>query len=119
MAQIRIMHKAAVLETSLSYDDIKKAAAIVPGSLELADDKGNVFFRVAAGTHNHVSEFGICFDKETKISMLIEDNGNVTKEKAEEMFGVVLLRLTKVEKQVVKALKETSADLKDLISFVE
>ena len=119
MAKVQVMHKAVMLSSDLTIEEIKKAEAIIPEALQIVDRHDNVIFAVATGNCEGMSTYGVVFNKENKISVLIDEQAALTADKVEEYFGSILLRLTRVEDQVKAHLADIKADLKDMISFVK
>lgn len=117
MANIKVMHKAAVISTDLTVKEIKKLEALNPDCLAIKDAEGNVMFNIATSTRESVSKYGIVFANDSKISVLI-DAVKVDRDVIEELFGAVLLQLSEIEKKAFDYLEEVATDLDDLIEIV-
>lgn len=117
MANIKVMHKAAVISTDLTIKEIKKLEALNPDCLAIKDAEGNVRFNIATSNMESISKYGIVFANDSRISVLI-DAAKVNREVVEELFGAVLLQLSEIEKKSFDYLEEISTDLDDLIEIV-
>lgn len=117
MANIKVMHKAAVISTDLTVKEIKKLEALNPDCLAIKDAEGNVMFNIATSTRESVSKYGIVFANDSKISVLV-DAVKVDRDVIEELFGAVLLQLSEIEKKAFDYLEEVATDLDDLIEIV-
>ena len=117
MAHIKTVHKAAVISTELSVKNIKKLEAINPDSLEIKNDKGETLFKVASGSHESISKFGVVFAEDSKISVLVDTEKKLDRETVSELFGAILLQLSRVEEQANAALESIGADLDTLIEI--
>lgn len=118
MANIKVMHKAAVISTDLSIKEIKKLEALNPDCLAIKDAEGNVIFNIATSNRESISKYGIVFANDSKISVLIEAP-KVNKDVIEELFGAILLRLSKIETQAFDYLEDVDSDLDTLIEIVD
>lgn len=117
MANLKAVHKAAIISTDLSVKDIKKLEAIEPDALTIVNDKDEVIFQVATGKHESMSKYGIVFANDSRISVLVDTDKALDQETLEETFGAILLQLSRVEAQAAEALAELTIDLKDLIKI--
>lgn len=117
MANIKVMHKAAVISTDLTVKEIKKLEALNPDCLAIKDAEGNVMFNIATSTKECVSKYGIVFANDSKISVLV-DAVKVDRDVIEDLFGAILLQLSEVEKKAFDYLEEVATDLDDLIEIV-
>ena len=116
MANIKVMHKAAVISTDLTIKEIKKLEALNPDCLAIKDAEGNVRFNIATSSKESISRFGIVFNNDSRISVLIDAN-KINRDVVEELFGAVLLQLSEIEKKAVAYLDSVSVDLDDLIEI--
>lgn len=117
MAHIKTVHKAAVISTDLSVQNIKKLEAINPDALEIKTERGDVLFKVATGTHESISKYGVVFANDSKISVLVSSEEKLDRERVSEIFGSTILQLSRVEEQANAALTSISADLDSLITI--
>lgn|SRR5574344_460366 len=117
MAHIKTVHKAAVISTDLSVKNIKKLEAINPDSLEIKNDNGETLFKVATGSEESISKFGIVFANDSKISVVVNTEERLDRETVSEIFGATLLQLSRVEEQANAALENIGADLDTLIEI--
>lgn len=119
MAKIKVMHKAAVIETELTVKEIKRVEALAPNALSVRDEDKNVIFAVGTGSKESISKNGIVFAHDSKISVLIDTDKKVTRDLVETKFGSILLQLSKVEEQVDAVLEGFDTDLDSLIEITE
>ena len=117
MAHIKTVHKAAVISTELSVKNIKKLEAINPDALEIRTEKGDVLFKVATGSVESISKYGIVFADDSKISVLTNSDKALDRDTVAESFGAMLLQLSRVEEQANAALESIGADLDSLIEI--
>ena len=117
MAHIKTVHKAAVISTDLSVKNIKKLEAINPDSLEIKNDNGETLFKVATGSEESISKFGIVFANDSKISVVVNTEERLDRETVSEIFGATLLQLSRIEEQANAALENIGADLDTLIEI--
>ena len=118
MANIKVMHKAAVISTDLTIKEIKKLEALNPDCLAIKDAEGNVRFNIATSNNESISKYGIVFANDSRISVLI-DAARVNRDVVEELFGAVLLQLSEIEKKAMTYLDEITTDLDDLIEITD
>lgn len=118
MANIKVMHKAAVISTDLTVKEIKKLEALNPDCLAIKDANGDVRFNIATGTMEAVSKYGIVFANDSKITVLI-DAAKVNRDVIEELFGAILLQLSEIERNAIEYLDNITVDLSDLIEIEE
>lgn len=116
MANIKVMHKAAVISTDLTVKEIKKLEALKPECLSIKDAEGNVRFSICTANHESISRYGIAFANDSKVSILI-DAPKVNRDIVEDLFGALLLQLSEIEQKAYEALDEVSTDLEDLIEI--
>lgn len=116
MANIKVIHKAAVISTDLTVKKIKKLEAIAPDCLTIKNEKGEILFSIGTGKQESISKYGIVFANDSKISVLI-DATKVNRDLVEELFGAALLQLSTIEAQSAKALKHLGTSLEDLIQI--
>lgn len=116
MANIKVMHKAAVISTDLTIKEIKKLEAINPDCLTIKNDNGDVLFSIATSNRESISKYGIVFANDSKISVLI-DAARVNRDVVEELFGATVLQLSTIENQAMSALEELDTDLATLIEI--
>lgn len=116
MANIKVMHKAAVISTDLTIKEIKKLEAINPDCLTIKNDNGDVLFSIATSNRESISKYGIVFANDSKISVLI-DAAKVNRDVVEELFGATVLQLSTIENQAMMALEELDTDLATLIEI--
>ena len=116
MANIKVMHKAAVISTDLTIKEIKKLEAINPDCLTIKNDNGDVLFSIATSNRESISRYGIVFANDSKISVLI-DAARVNRDVVEELFGATVLQLSTIENQAISALEELDTDLATLIEI--
>lgn len=116
MANIKVMHKAAVISTDLTIKEIKKLEAINPDCLTIKNDNGDVLFSIATSNRESISRYGIVFANDSKISVLI-DAARVNRDVVEELFGATVLQLSTIENQAMSALEELDTDLATLIEI--
>lgn len=119
MANLKTVHKAAVISTELSVKDIKKLEAIAPDALEVKTESGDVLFKIATGNTESISKYGIVFTNDSKISVLVDSDKKLDKDVVTEIFGTTLLQLSKVEAQANSALENIATNLDDLIEIGE
>lgn len=117
MAHIKTAHKAAIISTDLSVKDIKKLEAINPDSLEIKTDKGETLFKVATGNNESISKFGVVFANDSKISTLVDSAKALDRDTVSEIFGAIVLQLSRVEEQAKAALESIGTDLDNLIEI--
>jgi GTPase SAR1 family protein len=117
MAHIKTVHKAAIISTDLSVKNIKKLEAINPDALEIKNDKGETLFKVATGSEEFISKYGIVFANDSKISVIVNTKEKLDRETVSEIFGATLLQLSRVEEQANAALESIGADLDSLIEI--
>lgn len=118
MANIKVMHKAAVISTDLTVKEIKKLEALNPDCLAIKDANGDVIFNIGTASQESISKYGIVFSNDSKISVLI-GAPRVNRDVVEELFGATLLRLSEIEQKAVEYLDSISVDLDDLITIDE
>lgn len=116
MANIKVMHKAAVISTDLTIKEIKKLEAINPDCLTIKNDNGDILFSIATSNRESISRYGIVFANDSKISVLI-DAAKVNRDVVEELFGATVLQLSTIENQAIDALEELDTDLATLIEI--
>lgn len=117
MAKIKTVHKAAVISTDLSVKEIKRLEAINPDSLEIKNDKGETLFKIATGQAESLSKYGIVFANDSKISVAVDTNKALDRETVSEIFGAMLLQLSRVEEKATEALASIGSDLDSLIEI--
>ena len=119
MAQAKILGRAVVVESTLSYDDIKLAQSIVPSSLKIIDEKTNeVLFVVTPGKEEAINENGAVFSQDNFITMLVPGSKPITKQIVRDLLGNALIKLSTVEKQVAKELPKFEKELDKSITVV-
>jgi len=118
MANIKVMHKAAVISTDLTVKEIKKLEAIKPECLTIKDAEGNIRFSIGTANHESISKYGIAFANDSKVSILI-DAPKVNRDLVEELFGALLLQLSEIEQNAYDVLDEVAVDLEDLIEIAD
>ena len=117
MANLKAVHKAAIISTDLSVKDIKKLEAIEPDALTIVNDKDEVIFAIGTGSKESISKNGIVFDDDSRVSVLVDTKKPLDQETLEEAFGAILLQLSRVEAQAAEALSQLTVNLKDLIKI--
>lgn len=118
MANIKVMHKAATISTDLTIKEIKKLEALNPDCLTIKNADGDVIFSIATGEREALSKFGIVFANDSKVSVLV-DAKKVNRDIVENLFGAILLQLSKIEIQANAALDELVTDLDELINIID
>lgn len=120
MARIIIAGDAIVIESSQKLADIKALEAHRPKALVLCDDDGKTeLFRVGTTSgQGTIGKYGASFGGESRdgngkatITMTIPSGVADAKKYAEDMIGVAIIHLNKVEEQFAGALESVNQDI--------
>ena len=104
MAKLKVVDKAVVISTSISFEMLKQLEAIAPELLTIKDKDGNTLFMVGTNGKATINKNGAVFSGSNKITMLMTDLENpdakLRKKNVKEIFGACLLQLNRIEQQV-------------------
>lgn len=118
MAKIHVVGNALVIKSGCKLEDIKTLEKYNPKALALYDEEGKVTFKVGTTTaQGSINQYGASFrdasmDDEKKATITLAIPAGITNaaEYAEEVVGVAILNLNKVEEGVGEAIAEVAAE---------
>lgn len=119
MAKIKVAGNALVVESSKKFDEIKLLEKYRPNALVLFEEDGKTEkFRVGTTKgEGSIGKYGASFGGAAKdnsgkavITMMMPEGVTDAKEYAEDVIGVAIILLNKVEEQFASALEEVNAE---------
>lgn len=129
MAKVTIVGNAAVVTSTLKYEDIKTVAKYRPAELTLKggeDGKEPVFAIAAKDGNGNINAFGACFgaatrdeDKFAQITLVVDANGDTdVKELIADQLGGALVNLAKLEEKLPAVIVEINAEKASVLECI-
>lgn len=118
-ASAKVTGGACVIISEMKLEDVEKLEKYAPEALTLFDNEGEIEFVVDTSSGaGSLSAWGATFGKHTtadgKATITLSYEGNDPAKYIEDMYGVGLYKLTKLEQNVDEALAEVSRMLGDI-----
>jgi len=124
--KVKMLGTALVVTTDVEVSKLGDLEQFAQGSLELKDEKGNVYFRMAQGSKASFTSHGAVFndvDGQGRAQMTLEIPAQMTdsekKEFVRKSYGNALLSLNALEEQIAGASAEVSAKIEEIDSLLD
>lgn len=128
MARITIAGNAAVVISSMKYEDLKTIAKYRPERLTLYDADNKPVFAICIadeGERGGLNRYGAMFEGESHdgeglavMTVPLPDGEGDARERAASCMGVPLVKLNRLEESLPEALREIQAEMADAMGCI-